>query len=221
MEFEIKAFTERLRELMYNSYIFPYEGDALKRMKHKKTPLHIRDVAFRDNPTTFGTDTNVFEIGNEKAERTYPYYHILEDAPVIRKRERGTKKTKGSQATITDLGKRDYGMVSWNGKTFSKEYARNVRGSRNRKNNVSRYMTDYNGTRWFINRQANAYENTHYHYIENMLNSGILDTIANEFGLIRKRTIDTGLKEEYINQYYDIDSYNGSSDIIDMISSFL
>ena len=33
----------------------------------------------------------IFDIGNEYAEREYPYYHILEDAPVIRKKGKGTE----------------------------------------------------------------------------------------------------------------------------------
>ena len=48
MEFTLQAFTNRLRELMYTR--FPYEPDAIKQKKHKKTPLHIVDVAFWKNP---------------------------------------------------------------------------------------------------------------------------------------------------------------------------
>ena len=54
----------------------------------------------------------IFEIGNDYAEENYPYYHILEDAEVIRKRGRGTSKSKGSQAQIEKLSQRDYGPVT-------------------------------------------------------------------------------------------------------------
>lgn len=198
MEYSIGSFTTLLRQLMYDR--FPRENQIINLLKHKKRPLHIRDVAFNDNPTIYSDNEAIFDIGNERAEREYPYYHILEDAPIIRKRGKSTAKTRGSQATIEDLGKRDYGRVKWNGKTFSKEYARNVRGSRNRRASVSHWATDYMGNDIFINREANAYENVHYKYIEKMLNGGILDELATTFGLTRKRTVDTGLGEEYAMQ---------------------
>lgn len=197
MEYNITDFTNELRSLMYDK--FPLESEELKMAKHKKTPLHIRDVAFMQNEITVSEDQNIFEIGNVESEEKYPYYHILEDAPVIRKRGKGTNKTKGSQAQIEKAGKRDYGRVSWNGKTFSKEYTRNVRGSRNRIESVSHWTT-VNGVQTFVNREANSYSNIHYHYIEKMLNGGILDTLADMFGLKRARTIDTGLADEYAEQ---------------------
>lgn len=200
MEFTIQAFTNRLRELMYTR--FPYEPDAIKQKKHKKTPLHIVDVAFWKNPViTIDENTLTFDIGNEESERTYPYYHILEDAPVIRKRGKGTAKTRGSQAKVEDKGKRDYNRVTWNGKTLTKEYSRNVRGKRLNLSKISSYVVDGNGEVKFINREANAYFNTHYHYIEKMMNEqGILDILANEFGLTRKRTQSTGLLEDFLSQ---------------------
>ena len=225
MEFDIETFTTRLRELMYDSPYFPYLAERGKNrsgsFKHKLKNNEIKNVAFKTNPTLIVGDMRTFDIGNSYAEAEYPYYHILEDAPAIRKRGKGTKKTKGSQATITKSMDRDYNIVSWNGKTFTKEYARNVRGKRNRLSNVSHWATDYNGDLWFINRNAGSYKNEHYHYIERMLNNGILDAIATEFGLTRKRTVDTGLKEEYISQYYDIENYSSDSGIIDMIQSFM
>lgn len=218
-DFDINTFTKRIRELMYP--YFPYESDDMAKIKHKNRPLHIRDVAFMNNPIIYGMDQNTFDIGGESAEKKYPYYHILEDSPVIRKRGKGTEKTKGSQAKIEDLGKRDYGIVSQKRSkkgdkyTYTKEYARNVRGSRKRLGSVSHWASDYNGDKFFINREANAYLNVHYHYIENILNNGMLDTLASEFGLKRKRTVDTGLEEEYLMQESDIDNT-----IKDMLNSF-
>lgn len=198
MEYTIANFTDRLRALMYAR--FPYENDAINLQKHKKRPKHIRDIAFMENQVFFSQDQAIFEIGNETSEREYPYYHILEQAPAIRKRGRGTTKTKGSQAKVENVGHRDYERVEWNGKTFTKEYSRNVRGSRNRLGKVSHWATDYGGNRYFVNREANAYENVHYKYIEKMLNNGILDTLASDFNMRRARTIDTGLAEEYFSQ---------------------
>ena len=154
------------------------------------------------NPViTIDENTIAFDMGNEESEKTYPYYHILEDAPVIRKRGKGTTKTRGSQAKVEDKGKRDYNRVTWNGKTLTKEYSRNVRGKRLGLSNISHYVVDGNGEVKFINREANSYLNTHYHYIEKMMNEqGILDILANEFGLTRKRTQDTGLLEDFLSQ---------------------
>ena len=150
---------------------------------------------------TLDENTLSFDIGNEFAEEKYPYYHILEDAPTIRKRGKSTEKTRGSQAKVENLGQRDYNRVRWNGKTLSKEYTRNVRGKRLNLGKVSHWATDYNGREYFINREANAYLNTHYHYIEKMLEEyGILDQLASDFGLKRKRTEDTGLLGDFLAQ---------------------
>lgn len=198
MEYNITDFTTQLRNLMYAR--FPYEHDSINLQKHKKRPKHIRDIAFMENEVMNTGDTTIFEIGNEQSESEYPYYHILEDAPVIRKRGRGTTKTKGTQEMIKEKGKRDYGYVYWNGKTFTKEYSRNVRGSRKRLSSVSHWTTDYMGNDLFINREANSYLNVHYQYIEKMLNNGILDEIATMFNLKRARTVNSGLVEEFADQ---------------------
>lgn len=216
MDFDINAFVEKLRKLMYNA--FPYESDDLKKIKHPKTPKHIRDVAFYNNQVLPYESGYMFEIGNAESEKSYPYYHILEDAPVIRKKGKGTKKTKGSQAKIYPLEDRDYGRVYFNGKTYGKEYARNVRGARDRTNKVTHYVSDSNRNKYLVNRESNSYENTHYQYIEKMLNNFILDQLASEFGLKRKRTESTGLEEEY-NLQEEYTTFD--NDIVNMLSSFM
>lgn len=193
MEFVLDNFVKDIRETLYRE--FPYEGEYLKSTKHKKTPEHIRYIAFWQNDVIVGDNMMTFDIGNEQAEEKYPYYHILEDAPVIRKKGQGTEKTRGSQAQIQDLKSRNYGFVQWNGKTFTKEYQRNVRGSRNRLSSVSHWATYLNGNKVFVNREANAYQNVHYKYIERILNT-FLPTIAQDNGLRMGRTQDTGLAEE-------------------------
>ena len=124
-------------------------------------------------------------------EANYPHYHILEDSQIIRKRMQGTKKTKGSQDNVQDKAKRDYGKVSWNGKTFTKEYDRNVRGMRKPKN-----MTIF-GENFIMNRDADAYQNIHYKYIDRILDTEVVDRLALEFGLKKSRKVDSGLGEEY------------------------
>lgn len=210
MEFDITSFTKRIRELMYEQ--FPFENEDINKQKHAKRQDHIRDVAFKQNDTMHIDDnTLVFEIGNQIAEEHYPYYHILEDAPVIRKKGRGTTKTRGSQDKVVVAGgKRDYGRIDFNGKTFSKEYSRNVRGERKKIVYNAQRNIEFGGKSYTINRNANYYENIHYQYIENMLNGSILDTLALEFGLQRGRTQSTGLEEEYQAQ-----ESNLISDILD------
>lgn len=199
MDFNISEFTERLRELMYNH--FPALVDRGRNpsgsFKHGNYNEQIKDVAFKRNPTiTADENTLIFDIGNEYAEEHYPYYHILEDSPYIRKRYQGTEKTKGSQAKVEKLSERNYSFPTWNGKTFTQEYKRNVRGQRNRIGKVSHWATDYAGNKIFINRDSSSYLNEHYQYIEKMLNGIVLDQLALEFNLKRARTENTGLAEE-------------------------
>lgn len=166
--------------------------------KHKEHNEEIRDIAFMNNPTfMIDENTNAFEIGNDYAEEYYPYYHILEDTPYIRKRNKATDKTKGSQAKVEKRSQRDYNIISFNGKTFSREYARNVRGKRNRLDQVSHWVTSTDGKQVFVNRESNSYLNEHYHYIEKMMNNVILDQLAIEFGMRSGRTQITSLQEDY------------------------
>lgn len=183
MDFEINSFVSTLREKMYKE--FPYMKDEeLNFAKHPNRPLNIRDIAFMWLPINIGAEGNTitFDIGSEYAEENYPYYHILEDAPVIRKAGRGTAKSKGSQAQIRELGKRDYGRINFNGKTYSREYAKNIRGERNK-----------------VVKNATSYRNIHYHYIENMLDK-IVPVIAAEYNLKVGRKQLTDLSEEYEQQ---------------------
>lgn len=200
MEFTVQAFTARIRELMYDK--FPYMLDSVNEKKHPNRTGHIRDVAFKNNPTIIADKEAMFDIGNAYAEERYPYYHILENTPYIHKRNTATKKSKGSQDKQDYLSKRDYEKVSWNGKTFSKEYSRNVRGSRNRNEKVSHWKESQSGVKTWENKSATQYLNVHYNYIEKMLNEegGILDQVAREFNLKRARTQSTGYADEYQDQ---------------------
>lgn len=211
-EFNLDRFTSRLRELMYNN--FPYENDVINLKKHKNRPKHIRDIAFMDNPIYVNINSRTFDIGGYMAESQYPYYHILQDSPVIRKRDRATSKTKGSQAKIEKLGLRDYNKISFNGKTYSREYAKNVRGKR--ESVVDKSTQWQNGVK--INKSANNYKNIHYQYIDRTLDL-IMPLLAQEFGgkLLRKQ--NTGLEEDYeLSQNIEFDERFA---IEDMLSSYL
>ncbi len=228
MPFDIITFTNRLKELFTESPLFPnapeyYENEwgsrQLNSEKHKgRQPLKLKTAVIQciADTTMKEQDTITFDIGSESLERMHPYYHILEDAPVIRKKNKGTEKSLGSQAKIEDVGKRDYGKVSFNGKTFSKEYSRNVRDSRNRLDSIDHYITDSRGHVKRVNRESNSYQNVHYRYIERILDSGILEVLANENDMKLMRKSDTGLKDEFAMQ----EGLEQGQSLLDIIASF-
>lgn len=228
MPFDILTFTNRLKELFTESPLFPnapeyyvneWGNRQLNSEKHKgRVPPKLKNAVIQcmADTTLKEQDIVTFDIGSESLERIHPYYHILEDAPVIRKKNKGTEKTLGSQAKIEDLGKRDYGRVSFNGKTFSKEYSRNVRGKRNRLDSVDHYITDSRGHVKRVNRESNSYQNVHYRYIERILDSGILELLANENDMKLMRKSNTGLKDEFAMQ----EGLEQGQSLLDIIASF-
>lgn len=196
MEFSISSFANSIRENIYDN--FPYENDDIVAMKHAKRPGHIRDIAL--GLPYMSSDQMIFEIGNDYAEEYYPYYHILEDAEVIRKRGRGTKLSKGSQAQVEIVGgKRDYGRINFNGQTFSREYRKNVRGERSRSQKATYNIVGSDGKVYKVNKDANYYKNKHFQFIERILNN-TLPWIASEYGLRMSRTETTSLESDYESQ---------------------
>lgn len=209
-EFSLEIFTREMIDLMSNA--FPYmKDDELDAQKHpKRSPLHLRKAIFDTLMTVPSENGNVitFDIGNETLEATHPYYHILQNSQVIRKAGRGTKKSKGSQANIADVGKRDYERISWNGKTYTKEYSRNVRGSRSLLGKAQKraWLIDSEGVayRIYTNKDANYYANIHYKYLDRMFDEGgIAQNLANDFGLKLKSRKSTGLQEDFVSQLTD------------------
>lgn len=103
-----------LKVRMEQSALFPFD-DGTREAGQKPRPQfkpHARNVALKNNYiTVVSPDVQVFELGNEQAERTAPQYHILEDAKRIANRGRGTVKSKGSQAMIANKAKRDYSVT--------------------------------------------------------------------------------------------------------------
>ena len=174
-------------------YSTTYSGSLYNRCVFIPTELFDMSVEYADYLISdFTYEKDAIEVP------IFEYVCQVDDSDDVSK---GTAKTRGSQAKVEDKGKRDYNRVTWNGKTLTKEYSRNVRGKRLNLSKISSYVVDGNGEVKFINREANAYFNTHYHYIEKMMNEqGILDILANEFGLTRKRTQSTGLLEDFLSQ---------------------
>lgn len=221
MDFSIDAFANTIRDTLYDN--FPYlKGRGFNKNgkpKHKNHNEEIREVALKRNPILASENKVVFDIGNNYAEQYYPYYHILNDADVIRIRGKGTKKSKGSQVEIEKLSDRDYGIVSWNGKTYSKEYQRNVRGKRSRADKGRKYVVGSDGEVYSVNPNANYYYNKHFQYIDRILDETIT-FIAQSYGLKMLRKQDSGLQEEYnLSNHTDTTSLS-IENILDAFSSF-
>jgi hypothetical protein len=219
-EFDLESFTNRLRELFYDNFPYGSKTNPSGSQKHPKAPEHIRDVAFMRIPIIRSLDTYTFDIGNQVSEEKYPYYHILEDSQVIHIRNKGTKKSKGSQELISDKKARDYGLVKWNGKTYSQEYKKNVRGSRSRLGKARRVFVTNDGQVYKINENANIYENIHYHYIEKMIDKAI-PVLCQEFNMKQKRTQSTGLADEYQLQENSNSNLDFAGNIMEILSSFM
>lgn len=205
---------------------FPYmQNEEEDLAKHpNREPLHLKDAIFDRLEISRQFDQYIFDIGNDSLERTHPYYHILQEAQVIRKRNRGTQKSRGSQTLIEDTGKRDYTRITIartkKGTKYKQEYKRNVRGARSLVGSSSHWTTSASGEREFINRDANYYANIHYQYIDNMLNNGIVDMLAETFGLKRKGTQFTGLSDEYQLQENIEAGVDEPTNLVNILSSF-
>lgn len=218
MEYNIDAFVERLLTLLKDNV--PFENPETSKEKHpKRNGKQLRDL-FEPTKATIirNIDMRMFDIGGPMAETLMPHYHILQNSEVIRKKGRGTTTTKGSQAKIKPM-ERDYERVNWNGKTFSKEYTKNVRGERSKAAKIlepklryinGRYVEDLRGV-------SNAYVNIHYKYIDRILDA-TLPYLASEMGLRAMRKKDTGLKEEYDMQKQE--ELDERFSIVDIFDSF-
>lgn len=213
MDFTLDRFTNRIIELFVNSEHFPESVDPYingfgreeeLKIKHKgRDPLHLKAIAESSMKSSMvGSESTItFDYGNTKLEKSYPHYHILQQAPVIRKAGYGTEKSKGSESGKS-AEERDYEKVTWNGKTFTKEYSRNVRGQRVKFSRTTYWSGGKTSSGTLILRRtarhggANQYLNIHLNYIDKALDE-IVPILESEFGLKKGRKVDTGLGEEY------------------------
>lgn len=223
MEYSLKDFAGWLQWYINTSDLMP-DMKGIYTDKHGRTQRDDKKHSKRPTPRALKDQIRIsmessridneniitFEIGNEQMEANFPYYHILQQAPVIRKRNKGTTKSKGSQMYVKDTKKRDYEQVHWNGKTFVKEYSRNVRGSRI---NLSKTTMRFDNI--FLNTEANQYLNMHYQYIDRICDE-VANKLANFFGMKLGRKQDSGLIDEFAEQ-------QGTSieNIIDIFGSFV
>lgn len=190
---DIESLARDIKELIVSNV--PVESDENFEKKHiKRGKKLIQAVSSGENVIPLGNKGYVYDLGSEELEQKFPHYHILEDAYTIKKRGRGTAKSKGSQAKISDLGKRDYGQTTITYKkqkngtyrryTYS-EYRKNVRGNRKPKEKVI-YKLNRKTGEVVATSVSNSYVNKHYHYIEKTLDNG-LPFIAQSYGLRLKR----------------------------------
>ena len=218
MEYDIDLFTNRIREVLRDN--FPRESDELNRSKHpKRNGKHLSDLLNDNNSLiTKNIDSRMFDLGSPMAEALMPHYHILQNSEVIRKRDRATKTSMGSQGKQENKLIRDYEAVKWNGKTFSKEYTKNVRGERSKARKILEPKLRYNGQYYEDKRGvSNSYVNIHFRYIDRILDA-TLPYIAQEFGLRAMRKKTNGLQEEYeMQQRADLED---RFSILEIMSSF-
>jgi len=228
MTFDIDSFTNRLMELIADNV--PYESEESYERKHKKrqgkrlkdlfskNSLQETDFNALNTTVSLNINTRTVDVGGPMAEATMPHYHILQQAQVIHKRGKATKSSKGSQDKENTMEK-DYEKVNWNGKTFSKEYSKNVRGSRNQAERLRSPKLRYTNGNYEIDKRydQHTYINTHYRYIDRILDT-ITPWLAGEYGLKLSRKMDTGLQEEYsVQQNEELNESFGS--IFDILNT--
>ncbi len=212
-EFDIKLFGEVLRDGIVVS--IPVEPQFVAQQKHgnlkenPRNPLQLSEQVRNEFNKPLEMQNHVtyyFDLGSEKLEVIYPYYHILEDSEVIHKRGKGTKTSKGSQANISDRAKRDYGraerkIIFKEGKgkvSYYQEYRKNVRGKRSALKKETFKIVNDDGVIEYVEKvvgtkTSTTYINKHYHYIENNLESWLIPSLMNSFGLKRQRNKQTDL----------------------------
>jgi hypothetical protein len=174
-----------LKVRMEQSELFPFDDGkrlAGQRPRPQFKP-HARNVALKNNYiTVVSPDVQVFELGNEQAERTAPQYHILEDAKVIANPGRGTKKSRGSQAKVADKAKRDYSVETpvANKTTTTQEYRPSFKEGRRSYQTTQMLLTNKN---YEARNESKPYRyNKHYAYIERILEKEV-PSIASDLGI--------------------------------------
>ena len=217
MEFNIDSFLERLFEMIKENV--PYERAQNYANKHsKRNGARLRDLFDLGKQTiTVNINTRTVDVGGPMAEAIIPHYHILQQAEIIRKRGKGTTTSKGSQDKVSNVLMRDYEKVSFNGKTYSKEYSKNVRGQRSKAKLLLEPKLMYRNGEYVAKVNNRAYINTHYQYIDRTLDV-IVPFLADDFGLKVMRKKDTGLEEEY-NLQTEMENEEKFS-VLDMLESF-
>lgn len=224
----ISLIANELKTQMEDSPHFPF-SDRRNYPPSKQFKPHMKNVALRNNPIVMvSPEIEYFEIGNDYAEENAPQYHILEDAKTIRNPNQGTLQSLGSQRTVKEVSKRDYGKMVWlhqgTNTWRGQEYRQSFRGRSNiwKENlrlstrNFEEKLRKKKG-----NRTVKGFRyNIHWGYIERILQD-ITPRIADSINA--KLVIGSKLFETYqpIEDYVDLDTFSLSLEDLgeDMMTS--
>ena len=208
----VDVVSTRLKEGMETSPLFPYDT---KTPVDKRGKPHMLDMALKPNVTfLISPELQYFELGNDRAETVTPHYHILEDAKIIRMPGKGTKKSKGSQASIARKSDRDYGAVSYRETTkgiqLVQEYRQNMTRNYDGRIGAKTQPREYSKRKQVSNVNKRNYRyNTHYQYIERIL-AQVAPQIAVGIGAKLKvgesSLLDNNVLSGFLNDNYELES---------------
>jgi hypothetical protein len=202
-----------LKVRMEQSPIFPFDDgkrEAGQRPRPQFKP-HARNVALKNNYiTVISPDIQVFELGNETAERTAPQYHILEDAKIIANPGRGTTTSRGSQAKITNKAKRDYGLETLipNSTKTTQEYRPSFKEGRRSYDLIGDKQWKKESNRKVFKTQNKFRYNEHYAYIERILEKEV-PLIATDLGITLESSLGLTDKTTDISEMFEDTTDNG------------
>ena len=202
----------KLKEGMEVSPLFPFDKTTPAEKRRKP---HMLDMALKPNVTyLISPDMQYFELGNDRAETVTPHYHILEDAKIIRNPGKGTKKSKGSQASIGRKSDRDYGAVSYRETTkgiqLIQEYRQNMTRNYDGRIGAKTQPREYSKRKQVSNVNKRNYRyNTHYQYIERILAQvapQIAVSIDAKLKLGESSLLDNNTLSGFLNDNYELES---------------
>jgi hypothetical protein len=206
----VDVVSTRLKEGMETSPLFPFD----KTTTDNRRKPHMLDMALKFNSISVLPDLQYFELGNDRAETVTPHYHILEDAKIIRMPGKGTKKSKGSQASIGRKSDRDYGAVSYRettkGVQLVQEYRQNMTRNYDGRIGAKTQPREYSKRKQVSNVNKRNYRyNTHYQYIERIL-AQVAPQIAVGIGAKLKvgesSLLDNNVLSGFLNDNYELES---------------
>jgi hypothetical protein len=206
----VNLVTDKLKEGMENSPLFPYDTKIPKEDRRKP---HMLDMALKYNAITISPGLQYFELGNKRAETVTPHYHILEDAKIIRRPNKGTKKSRGSQASIGRKSDRDYGAVTYRettkGTQLLQEYRQNMTRNYYGRIGAKTQPREYEKRKQVsYKNKRNYYENTHYQYIERILEKTtpqIAVGINAKLQIGTSSLLDGNILSGFLNDKYEVE----------------
>ena len=207
----VDVVSTRLKEGMEVSPLFPFDKTT---PADKRRKPHMLDMALKPNVTfLISPELQYFELGNDRAETVTPHYHILEDAKIIRMPGKGTKKSKGSQASIARKSDRDYGAVSYRETTkgiqLIQEYRQNMTRNYDGRIGAKTQPREYSKRKQVSNVNKRNYRyNTHYQYIERILAQvapQIAVSIDAKLKLGESSLLDNNTLSGFLNDNYELE----------------